>query len=171
MAARFNHQFKTNYFPLPRAVLGKAKRVMSLRDPLRKMSKSDAEDGSRINITDSPELIRSKISKAVTDSTRGITYDPEGRPGLANLVEILSIVTDRTPEETAATAADWNNAQLKKELTDNLVEHLRPIRERFVAIQNEPAYVVDVLRDGQMRANELAEATMRDVRRIVGFSA
>lgn len=170
IAARFNHQFKHPMFPVPEGVYGQARRVMSLRDPLRKMSKSDAEDASRINLNDPPELIRSKISKAVTDSTRGITFDPENRPGLANLLNILGHVTERSPADIAAEMSEANNAQLKAAVTEALVEHLSPIQRRLAELQADRSHAVQVLKEGQEKANVIAEETMTQVRKLVGTS-
>lgn len=143
---------------------------MSLRDPTRKMSKSDNDDAARINLSDTPDVIKSKVSRAVTDSIRGITLDPENRPGVASLVSILAYTTDRTPAEVAESARDWNNARLKAEVTDALVAQLTPIRKRLDELRRDPQYVDDILRDGRDRASEIAHDTMREVRRLVGWS-
>ncbi|KAJ3038416.1 hypothetical protein HK097_003182, partial [Rhizophlyctis rosea] len=92
VARSFNSYYNKEVFPIPKSIFAssEAKRIMSLRHPTNKMSKSDPSDATRINLSDTPDQIRSKIRKATTDTTLGISYDPDMRPGVANLLRIHS---------------------------------------------------------------------------------
>jgi len=92
-----NSQYRRDLFRIPEAIIGASKRIMSLRDGTVKMSKSDDNDSSRINLDDTPEQIVAKIKRAKTDSIAGLTYDPAGRPEIANLLGIYSVLSDTDP--------------------------------------------------------------------------
>lgn len=113
-ATNFNHSFGNGSKLLvpPETILSPAKRVMSLQSPSSKMSKSDPNPASRILLTDSPSQIRKKILSALTDSTNAVTYDPISRPGVSNLLSLLSLFENKKPEELAAKMAS-QGAKLK----------------------------------------------------------
>ena len=108
LAGTFNHTYKQEFFPKPTGLYTTAARVMSLRSPQDKMSKSDRSDAGRINLTDSPDLIRRKIRRAVTDSLGPVTYD-EARPGVRNLVDMYAAVPTEGGEKSDFVARDNNN--------------------------------------------------------------
>ncbi|KAG0083621.1 Tryptophan--tRNA ligase, mitochondrial, partial [Podila epicladia] len=113
IAVTFNKTVKQPFFPLPRPVITETKRVMSLRDPTNKMSKSDPSDQTRINLVDTPKVIRSKIRKATTDEIRGISYDRAERPAVANLVDMYAAIGKVSVEDVVREHAQSNNAQFK----------------------------------------------------------
>lgn len=170
LAAHANTAYGVDLFPLPLPLLSPHERVMSLRDPERKMSKSDPSERSRILLEDPPDEIRRKVLAARTDSIDGISWDPENRPGLANLLRILSAVSDLGPPEAIADAlAARSMLQLKEQLVDALVQELSPVRKRFLELDADHDYIRSVLRDGAERARAVSEATMADVRDAVGL--
>ncbi len=181
IAQKFNNDFGDSiaknghdggYFPLPEAVIpAAAPRVMSLRDGSKKMSKSDASDNSRINLTDDPETIAQKIRKAKTDpeplpsELKGL----EGRPEADNLVGIYAALSGR---EKADVLAEFGNAQFsgfKSNLVDLAVAKLSPITSEMKRMAADPGYVDSVLRDGGERAEAIARETINDVKDIMGF--
>ena len=172
IAQSFNSQYGVEYFPLPEAlILGEATRVMSLRDGTMKMSKSDASDYTRINVTDSSDLIAQKIRKARTDA-EPLPGDPKGletRAEAKNLVGIFAALADRTP---AGVLRDYDGAQFskfKEDLAELTVAKLGPINSEMRRLQADPAYVDSVLRDGAARARAVADPIVREVQEIVGF--
>ena len=142
---------------------------MSLRNPLQKMSKSDNQELSRINLSDSPDEIRNKIRKAVTDCESRITYDPETRPGVSNLVSIFSTITGQSHDQTVNSFIGQETLDLKDSLIDVLVDHLTPIRRELERLDAEEGYVKDVLEKGAASANERANQTMTLVRKTLGI--
>ncbi|KAK7184293.1 tryptophanyl-tRNA synthetase [Paraphaeosphaeria sporulosa] len=121
-------------FNIPRTILSPAKRVMSLQDPTKKMSKSDPDERSRILITDTREQIQAKIKAALTDSTPGISYDRELRPGVSNLLDIMYYMDQSKYESPMAIARDFTNVSmraLKEGVATAVADHLEPIRERY----------------------------------------
>lgn len=171
LARAFNHQFGTHTFPIPRVALTRTRRVKSLRDPLQKMSKSAPDPMSRILITDDADSIKAKVGRAVTDSQAGITYEPESRPGLANLLEILCEVKggSATPQTLASEYASAGTAEFKRVLTEALVEQLAPLRARYLRVIADKAYLDEVARNGAQRAAHRAANTLSHVKKAIGL--
>ncbi|XP_017111908.1 tryptophan--tRNA ligase isoform X1 [Drosophila elegans] len=158
-------------FPVCHAIIedGDASRVLSLRDPSKKMSKSEANPKATINLCDSPELITQKIKKAVTDFTSDITYNPGKRAGVSNLVNIHSQVTGQSIESVVDEAATLDTAKYKDRVAEAVVEHLRPIREQILhhmTRRNEMVYLLEV---GAEKARQQAQQTMSDVKQRLGL--
>ncbi|KAG8733939.1 Tryptophan--tRNA ligase, mitochondrial [Ceratobasidium sp. 423] len=159
-----------------------AKRILSLRDPSQKMSKSAPHPASRILLTDPPETIEKKIKSAVTDSERGVEYDPAARPGVANLLTILDACRgpsgENTPDEDgdsstrlktlASEMSTLSHADFKRLVNDTVQSTLAPIREEYARIRADESYLRDVAEAGRMRAFEVAEDTMAVVREVLG---
>jgi len=181
IAQKFNNDFGTSIsakgygdalFPLPEPLIaGEATRVMSLRDGTKKMSKSEASDNSRINLTDDADSIAQKIRRAKTDpeplpsEEKGL----ETRPEADNLVGIFAALAGTT---RAGVLKDFGNAQFstfKTALTDLAVAKLGPIGAEMKRLQNDPAAIDAVLADGARRAQMLAGETMNAVKDVVGF--
>jgi tryptophanyl-tRNA synthetase len=181
IAQKFNNDFGQSirdngygdaFFPLPEPVItGEATRVMSLRDGTKKMSKSDASDQSRINLTDDADAIAQKVRRAKTDpeplpsEEKGL----ETRPEADNLVGIYAALADTT---RAKVLAQFGNAQFstfKNALTELAVAKLNPINSEMKRLLNDPAAIDAVLADGSARARKLAGETMKAVKDIVGF--
>lgn len=145
---------------------------MSLKRPTQKMSKSDPDPKSRILITDSPEEIYAKVKGAVTDSEAGITFDPEKRPGVSNLIEILRHVTN-SGETSYMIAKDLENHTMRavKELiAREIVAALRGIRENFLEfMQPTNSLLYEQVEEGGRKARRKATKTLADVKRSLGL--
>ena len=160
------------YFPITEPVIGgPAARIMSLRDGSKKMSKSDPSDLSRINLTDDADTISKKIKKAKTDpdALPGEVEGLKGRPEAENLVGIYAGLADISPEQVLREFGGTQFSVFKPALADLAVVKMAPVAEEMRRIMADPAYVDGVLRDGGERAGALAEATMKDVRSIIGL--
>jgi tryptophanyl-tRNA synthetase len=181
IAQKFNNDFAESirsrgfgdvFFPQPEPLIqGPATRVMSLRDGTKKMSKSDASDYSRINLTDDADAVAQKIRKAKTDpeplpsEEKGL----ESRPEADNLVGIYAALNGTTK---AAVLKDFGGGQFstfKSALVDLSVSTLGPIGAEMKRLVQDPAYIDSVLADGSERAQALAGETMKSVKDIVGF--
>ncbi len=169
IARSFNSTYGAT-FPEPKPLLSNHKRVMSLRNPLQKMSKSDNQEMSRITLSDTPDEIRKKFRRAVTDSIGNITFDPAERPGVSNLVTIYSAVTEISTEEVCLQFEGKQSVDLKEELAEILVDKLGPIRERIEQLESDEGYVDDVLTRGAERARAIAEDNISTITRLVGLS-
>ena len=134
------------------------------------MSKSEPDVKSRIELTDSPDDIRAKLRKAVTDTTSAVTYDPASRPGVSNLIELRAALSGTPAEEVVAAASGLDTLHFKMEVGEELIERLAPIQKEIVRLQNEKSYLVQVLASGRDRAREIAQRTLCDVKRMVGLS-
>ena len=171
IAQSFNSQYKTNFFPLVEPIIIGIARVMSLRDGSRKMSKSEASDFSRINLTDGPDLIKQKIRKARTDSDPlpGDPKDLESRPEAMNLVGIYAALCNKT---TLDICSEFNGAQFsqfKEQLADLVIDSFQPISLEMNKLLADPAYIKSVLKDGSDRAREIAVENLTKVKKIIGF--
>lgn len=144
-------------------------RVMSLQDGTSKMSKSAESDLSRINLLDSPEVIRNKIKKAKTDAFDGLEIDNPERPEARNLLSIYQCVTGMSQEAVLQDVGGMRWGDFKPVLTDALIEHLRPIQSRYGEVIGDQAYLDAVLADGAESAALEADATLENVRRAMGF--
>ncbi len=160
------------FFPLIEPIIGgPAARVMSLRDGTKKMSKSDPSDMSRINLTDDADTITKKIRKAVSDPLP-LPENVEGlkdRAEADNLVGLYAALNDTTKDAVLADFGGKNFSEFKPALAELAVTKLAPIASEMRRITADPSYVDGVLRDGAAKASVIAEATMKDVRQIVGL--
>ncbi len=167
IARRFNNRYCKNcdpVFPEVDALLSETPLLPGLDG--RKMSKSY---GNAINISMTPEETAKRIKKSQTDSERMITFDPENRPGVSGLLSTAAIVTGRSEIEIADEIGMGGSGALKKYVTDSVNEYFAPIRERRHTFENDLDYVKDVLAEGNRRANEIAEATLAEVREAMGM--
>lgn len=157
-------------FPLPVHLATRLSRVMSLKSGAAKMSKSDPSDDSRLNLTDSSEVLAAKIRKAKTDSDQGIQFDPTSKPETANLVTLMAELSDQSVEQIMQQTDICASKQaFKAALTEMVVQKLTPIRTEFVRLQADPAYLQQVLAEGAAKAAVTAEDTMKQVRQTVGL--
>ncbi|KAK7688904.1 hypothetical protein QCA50_007595 [Cerrena zonata] len=172
IADTFNHTFKRKpkLFPLPGYVETPSRRILSLRDPTSKMSKSSPDRDSRILLTDTDDQIRSKLRRAVTDSTVGITYDPVERPGVANLLTVLAACMQTDVLEVASQFENKGHGDLKAEVTDAVIELIREPRAEFERLRNDTTYLAEVAREGARKARAISEETIKTVRNSVGLS-
>jgi len=172
IAQKFNNDTGVELFPIVEPLIfGAATRVMSLRDGTAKMSKSEASDYSRINLTDDADAIALKIRKARTDP-EPLPESPagcEGRAEAANLIGIYAALADTDVGEVCDTFGDQPFSAFKAALADLAVDRLSPITTEMVRLRDDPGYVDSVLRDGAERARALAEPVLREVEDAVGF--
>ncbi|KYQ90083.1 tryptophanyl-tRNA synthetase [Tieghemostelium lacteum] len=171
---RFHKQYcvngKTDYFPIPKTVISKLnKKIMSLNDGSVKMSKSNPQENSRINLSDSDKEIQSKIKKSKTDSIMGISYDPENRPDISNLLSILSSCTDRHIDDLVKEFHDKSNSVFKDYLSQSLIKKISPIREQINYYQSNPKQVQDILYQGAASANAIANKNLKEIKDLVGL--
>ncbi|KAK7049240.1 Tryptophan--tRNA ligase, mitochondrial [Paramarasmius palmivorus] len=175
LADQFNRTFKVEgqgpLFPLPVQLSTPSKRILSLRDPTSKMSKSHPDVSSRILLTDTDAEIASKIRSAVTDSISGITYDPENRPGTSNLLTILAACRKQSVDITARDYEASNHGALKRDVTEAVQEMLKGPREEFRRLRQDEDHLDSVARTGALRAHNLTTETMRRVRERIGAAA
>jgi tryptophanyl-tRNA synthetase len=167
LAERFNARFGET-FPLPETVTPKiGGRVMSLKDPTAKMSKSDPDPKSRIIITDSPDVIRKKVRSAVTDSGTGVHYDVKAKAGISNLLDIMAVMAGRSIDDLVAEHADMQYGPFKDAVADAVIAGLEPFRTSFAALSDDE--VRDVMKASAARALESAETSMQGIRDAVGL--
>lgn len=168
IALRFNGLYG-DVFQIPEPYIPKeTAKIMSLADPTRKMSKSDPED-SYVALTDKPEDIRRKLKRAVTDSDGEIRYDPENKPGVSNLLGILSILSGESTDALQNRLAGQGYGKLKDETAEAIVQALTPIQERYKALMQDKSYLSQTLANNAQRAQALALRTLRKVYKKVGL--
>jgi len=166
LAQRFNNRFGET-FVLPKALIRKSgARIMALDDPEKKMSKSASSAYNYISLTDSPDLIREKIKKAVTDSGKEIVFRPD-KPALANLLTIYSLLAKKETKDVEKMYQGKGYADFKNDLAEVAVKFLKPFQERYGALDDEK--VMEILRDGAAKAQKIASETMTEVKKAVGF--
>ncbi|MBO0827709.1 MAG: tryptophan--tRNA ligase [Streptosporangiales bacterium] len=168
LALRFNHRYGET-FVVPEVTLPRvAARLSDLQEPTRKMSKSDPDDAvGVIRLLDPPEVVRRKVARAVTDSEREVRYDPGARPGVANLLDLLAAFGDDGPEALAERYASYG--ELKSDVTDAVVDALRPIQERYRDLVADPGYVDTALAVGAHHASDLAAPVLARAQRNFGL--
>lgn len=169
VARRFDERYgranpERPVFPQAEALLSRAPSILGLDGT--KMSKSK---GNTIELGMDADTTARLIRKAVTDSERFITYEPERRPEVANLLLLGGLATDREPAEIAAEIGDGGGGGLKRFVTEAINAHFAPIRARRAELAAEPGHLLSVLRAGNERANEIAEATLDEVRTAMGM--
>lgn len=173
IAAKFNNDFNVpDFFPLPEALTqGPGARVMSLRDGSSKMSKSDPSDNSRINLTDTPELIVKKFKKAKTDA--GLMPGPEDdlseRPEVDNLISIYSALSEQSRDDVIAQFEGQGFGVFKPALADLAVDKLAPVTQLMSRYLSDPEEIDRILFKGAEQAAEIAEPILKEVREIIGF--
>ena len=161
IARRFNHRYakKKPLFPIPDALLSEVPMIMGL-DGHQKMSKSR---NNAVDLRMTAKQTEKLIKSAKTDSERLITYDEDNRPEIANLLRLLSLCTDKSPQEWADDIGNGGAGTLKVELSKNLNDFLEPIRERRMAFANQPNLIREVLQSGNEKARTIAKETLREV--------
>ena len=170
---RFNGVYG-DVFKMPEPYIPKVgARIMSLTNPTAKMSKSENEDTGRVTLMDSPAVIMKQFKRAVTDSDteRCVRYDPENKPGVANLMAIYAAVTGKSFTEIEAEFEGQGYGKFKPAVGEAVVETLRPIREETERLLADKAYLEGVYRAGAEKAAYVAEKTLRKVYKKIGFVA
>ena len=170
IAGAFNRAYGEEFFPLPEPViLPTAARIMSLTDGTKKMSKSDPSDYSRITLMDDADAIANKIKKAQTDSEPSLSYDPENRPSVANLLSIYAALDHSTPQAVAAQFSTLKTGQFKAQLAELAVAKLSPITARMRELMADTATLDAILKRGAEKANATAQPILAEVKKRVGF--
>lgn len=150
--------------------LASSHRVLSLKDPASKMSKSAPDTASRILLTDTAKDISRKIKGSVTDSLGNITYDPAVRPGTSNLLAILAACTDEDVHVVAARYRDKGHGPLKADVAEAIELLIQGPRSEFEKLKGETQYLDEVAREGARRARARSEVTLKEVRETIGLA-
>ncbi len=172
IAQKFNHDYGTEYFPLVEPLIfGEATRVMSLRDGMRKMSKSEPSEFSRINLTDTPDQIAQKLRKAKTDPLPlpETVAELESRPEADNLVGIFAALADKTREAVLAEFGGRSFSVFKDGLAALAIASLGPMADEMRRLMQDPAEIDRILRRGAERAQAMAAPHLREIQDLVGF--
>jgi tryptophanyl-tRNA synthetase len=168
IAIRFNNLYSPT-FKVPEAYIPEAgAKIMDLQNPEKKMSKSEDNPNGYILINDSPDIIRKKISRAVTDTVGVINYTDE-QPGIKNLINIISAITGRRPENIVADYEGQGYAKLKQDVAEIVIEELKPIQDEVNRLISDKAYLESIYRKGAEKANYVANKTLRKMQRKIGF--
>lgn len=168
LAQRFNRAYSPT-FVVPEGYVGeKSCKIMDLQEPTRKMSKSDDNPNSYILIMDEPNVIRKKISRAVTDSLGVVKYNDE-QLGVKNLINILCSITGQTVEEVEKKYEGLGYAQFKTDVAEAIVKELEPIQKRIKEILADKTYLENIYKSGAEKANYVATKTLRKMQKKIGF--
>jgi tryptophanyl-tRNA synthetase len=169
LAQRFNAHYGQEVFTIPEGQIREVgARIMSLDDPTKKMSKSDPNPFSRINMLDDAQTIKQKIARATTDSERLVTFD-EQRPGIYNLLTIYQSLTGQSQQEIEAEFAGKGYGDFKAALTDRLVATLSPIQQRYYELMNDLPTLEAILKQGADRLRPLAATTLQRMKDVIGL--
>lgn len=168
LAIRFNNTYSPT-FTVPEAYVPKTgAKIMSLQEPTKKMSKSDDNPNSFILIMDPPEVIRKKVARAVTDSIGVINYSDD-QPGVKNLLNILSAINNKTPEDLVKEYEGKGYADLKKDVAEAIVTELEPIQEKVKELLKDKKALEAIYKEGANKANYIANKTLRKMQKKIGF--
>jgi tryptophanyl-tRNA synthetase len=169
LAIRFNHRFGDTLIVPEATIPATGARVMDLQNPTAKMSKSADSPQGTVALLDDPKTIAKRIRGAVTDSETEVRYAPEAKPGVSNLLEILSATTGRAITELEGEFADGGYGPLKNAVADAVVEVLRPVQERYAELEADLGHVTAQLAAGADKAEALAATVMGRVRTATGL--
>ena len=172
IAQKFNNDFKHNFFPIPEPLIfGEAKRVMSLRDGTKKMSKSDPSDYSRIMLNDTVDEVVQKIKKAKTDPLPlpGTLEEAKTRPEALNLLTIYAALNDIDTEKAINQYSGKEFSLFKKELAELASSKLSPISKEMLKLLADEQYLDSIIKSGKEKAISVAEPVLLRVNEIIGF--
>ncbi len=168
LAEKFNKIYG-KVFKIPKVkILKTGARIMSLQDPESKMSKSDENQNGAIFLLDEPEVVRKKISRAVTDSKKEIEYNPK-RAGVYNLINIYAAFSEKTPEQIEKDYAGKGYKEFKEDLTEALVAFLSPIQKKYTEIRKDEKTLDKILADGAKQAREISAKTLSEIKVKLGL--
>lgn len=169
LAARVNH-YHGNIFTIPEPYIPpRGARIMSLQEPTQKMSKSDVNEQSYIALLDDPDVIRKKFKRAVTDSGSEVYYDAVEKPGISNLLTLLSVITGSSISVLEAEYQIGGYGKFKTAVGEAVVQHLLPIQQRYHTVREDVAYLTRILKQGAEKASEQADAVVRRVYDVLGL--
>jgi tryptophanyl-tRNA synthetase len=169
LAERFNGRFGET-FTLPAARIPETGgRIMDLQEPERKMSTTDSRPGGKVLLTDPPETIRRKLKSAVTDSGSEVRHDPDDKPGISNLLEIMSVATGEAIPTLEARYDSGGYGPFKADVAEALVELLAPIRARYDELRADAGGLERMLAKGAAKARDAAAPTLERMYERMGF--
>jgi tryptophanyl-tRNA synthetase len=169
IAQRFNARFGET-FTVPKGVFPTVgARIMDLQEPTKKMSTTGGTAQGTVLVLDDPDVIRKKFKTAVTDSSREIRYDPDEKPGVSNLVEILSVATGRTIPDVESAYDGRGYGDLKGDVGEAVVELFRPVQERYAELRADESELRRLLQMGADKAREVSAPTLEQMYRRMGF--
>ena len=169
IAERMNKRFG-DIFVIPRPVIQRTgARIMNLIDPATKMSKSDANSSSYILLRDKPEDIEKKIMRATTDSQTEIKYDLKAKPGVSNLLNILSVITEKSISDLEKEFSGKNYGEFKKTVAEAIICFLRPLQEKLLELDRNEDQVRKTLKRGAISVTPQAQETLQRVKRNIGL--
>lgn len=171
IATRFNGVYG-DVFTIPEPFIPKTgARIMSLQEPQNKMSKSEQDNGGCVCLLDAPEKIIKAFKRAVTDSDTCVRFDTKEKPGISNLMQIYSVITNKSFEQIENEFASRGYGDFKKSVGEAVVEVLRPVREEAQRLINDKAYLESIYKEGAEHASYVANKTLRKVYKKLGFVA
>ena len=172
---RINSRFGSKDKPILKIphplIIKEGAKIMSLIDGNNKMSKSDANENSRITLLDSPELINKKIKRAKTDATIGLEFDNPNRPEANNLLTLYSVLSGSGREKVANECASMGWGTFKPLLAEATINALKPIQNRYKELMNDPEELKSILNKGRDQAEEVAQATLKRLQIAMGLLA
>lgn len=171
IATRFNNLYG-EVFKLPEPFIAKVgARVMSLQDPLKKMSKSDDNVNNFIMLLDEPKKIEKKLKRAVTDSDEQarIYFDNEEKPGVSNLLTLMSCMTGRAIDDLVPEYEDKMYGHLKKDTADAVLSVIEPLQQRYFELRKDESALLDIMKDSAERASEAASITLDKAKHALGL--
>ena len=166
--AKFSKEKDILKIPQP-IIMRNGSKIMSLIDGTKKMSKSDPNEGSRINLLDSPEIISKKIKRAKSDSYVGLEFHNPERSESRNLLMIYSILSGKEISQCENEFSETGWGTFKKLIAEQLIESLTPIQEKYKVLINDPHQLNNILLEGKERADDLAQKTLKRVKSTLGF--
>jgi tryptophanyl-tRNA synthetase len=169
LAIRFNHRFGETLVVPEAAISAVGARVMDLQDPTSKMSKSADSPQGTLTLLDDAKAITKRVKSAVTDSDTDVRFDPQTKPGVSNLLQILAATTGRPIPEVEAEYSAGGYGPLKAAVAQAVVEFLAPVQERYAQLVADPDAVTEHLRRGAAKADGLAREVLARVRRATGL--
>ena len=167
LAQRFNTRYGPTFVVPAAAIPRVGGKIMDLQEPTKKMSKSADSPQGTVLLLDAPKDVERKIKRAVTDTDSEVRYDPEAKPGVSNLLELLALSTGRTPAEVAEGYTQYG--PLKADAAAAVVEFLRPVQERFAELSADPGVVAAALDKGATKAQAVAAETMARAKDAIGL--
>ncbi|HKP90525.1 MAG TPA: tryptophan--tRNA ligase [Thermoleophilaceae bacterium] len=167
IAIRFNRRFGETFVVPEHRIPTVGGRVMDLQEPTTKMSTTSGSEQGTLYIGDPDKAMTKKVMRAVTDSGSGISRDA-GKPGISNLIEVMAVLRETTPEAVESEFADAQYGDFKKAVAATVTETLGPIRDRYLEYQADRGHLEEVLGEGARKARSIAAATVDEVREKMG---
>lgn len=169
IAAIINRKFNQDILKLPEPLIQGSSRIMSLKDGRKKMSKSDPSDLSRINLNDRRDQIYQKIKKAKTDHLAEISYDPQNRPEISNLINIYCSLSGSNVDTIVNQYQNTGFAKFKDDLADIIITTLTSINTKYAELMKNQDYLITTLHEGADKARITAAKTLTEIKKLFGF--